>query len=100
MKKTLDNTSIEETRKNVSDVETFGNGDTFRLLCKASSKRQGWMKSTKIMDVNNGCVVQVTTQQRNFDGSYSIAEALTYVPNTKFESLEWFYRSKLGTDDC
>jgi len=33
------------------------------------------------MDVGNGCVVQVTTKQRNPDGSYSLAEALTYVHN-------------------
>jgi len=33
------------------------------------------------MEVGEGCVVQVTTQQKNPDGSYSIAEALTFVPN-------------------
>ena len=38
------------------------------------------MKSTKAMYVDEGCVVQVTTQQRNPDGSYAVAEALTYVP--------------------
>jgi hypothetical protein len=27
-----------------------------------------------------GVVVQVTTQQRNPDGSYAVAEALTFVP--------------------
>ena len=41
------------------------------------------MKSTKAMDVGTGCVVQVTTQQRNTDLTYSIAEALTYVPGVK-----------------
>lgn len=29
---------------------------------------------------NVGCLVQVTTQQQNTDGSYTIAEALTFVP--------------------
>ena len=40
------------------------------------------MKSTKAMNMGygNGCLVQVTTQQRNPDGSYVIAEALTFVP--------------------
>ena len=47
----------------------------FTLLCKASSKSQGWMKSAKAMQVPNGCVVQVTTQQGD-----NVAEALTYVP--------------------
>lgn len=91
MRKTLDNTDIAEVRKNVSDVEVFGNGNTFRLLCKASSQKQGWMKSTKVMDVFNGCVIQVTTQQRNPDGSYCIAEALTYVPEVNFNMLREHY---------
>ena len=59
----------------------FGNGDLFQLLSKASSEKEGWMKSTKAMDTENGCVIQVTTQQRNPDGSSAIAEALTFVPN-------------------
>ena len=33
-----------------------------------------------------GCVVQVTTQQRNPDGSYTVAEALTFVPDTNVVS--------------
>lgn len=40
------------------------------------------MKSTKAMEIESlGCVVQVTTQQKNPDGSYSLAEALTFVPH-------------------
>ena len=57
----------------------FGDGDLFQLLSKASSQDEGWMKSTKAMETSRGCVVQVTTQQRNSDGSYAIAEALTFV---------------------
>lgn len=79
--KTLDNTNVEEAKQKVSDIKVFGNGDLFQLICKASSESQGWMKSTKAMQTPNGCVVQVTTQQRNPDGSYVIAEALTFVPN-------------------
>lgn len=67
---------------NVPDLVEVGNGDSWQLLCKASSRREGWMKSTKAMDIGLGCVVQVTTQQRNPDGSYALAEAITYVPNT------------------
>lgn len=80
--KSLGNTDVDGARKNVSDLVVFGNGDMFRLLCKASSVKQGWMKSTKACEVPGvGCVVQVTTQQKNPDGSYSLAEALTFVPN-------------------
>ncbi len=82
--KTLGNTDVNGARKNVSDLVVFGDGDTFQLLCKASSQKEGWMKSTKVMNIpGGGCVVQVTTQQRNPDGSYAVAEALTYVPSCK-----------------
>ena len=70
-------TSVDDAKMKVADVVVVGNGDTFQLLCKASSKEQGWMKSAKAMEIPGlGCVVQVTTQQ----GS-NVAEALTFVPN-------------------
>lgn len=76
MTKTLHNSDISGAHKNVSDLNVVGNGDMFQLLCKASSKEEGWMKSTKAMEIPGvGCVVQVTTQQ---DGQ--VAEALTFVP--------------------
>ena len=79
--KTLHNTDVNGAQKNVPDITVFGNGDMFKLLSKASSEREGWMKSTKAMAIPGvGCVVQVTTQQRNPDGSYSLAEAVTFVP--------------------
>lgn len=78
--KTLHNSTVSGARQNVKDIKVVGNGDLFRLLCKASSEAEGWMKSTKAMETPAGCVVQVTTQQRNIDGTYSVAEALTFVP--------------------
>ena len=79
--KTLHNSDISGAKQNVKDISIVGNGDMFSLLCKASSKNEGWMKSTKAMEIPHiGCVVQVTTQQMNPDGSYSVAEALTFVP--------------------
>jgi hypothetical protein len=83
--KTLHNSDISGARQNVKDIEVFGNGDLFQLLAKASSDSEGWMKSTKAMQVPGGCVVQVTTQQRNPDGSYAVAEALTFVPGSVIE---------------
>ena len=82
--KTLYNSDVSEARTNVPDIKVVGEGDTFLLLCKASSQNEGWMKSTKAMEIPSvGCVVQVTTQQRNPDGSYAVAEALTFVPGTR-----------------
>lgn len=80
MEKTLHNSDVSGAKKNVKDICFVGNGDLFQLLCKASSQAEGWMKSTKAMEVPDGCVVQVTTHQRNHDGTNSVAEALTYVP--------------------
>lgn len=97
-------TDINGARANVKDIVVFGDGDTFKLLCKASSEKEGWMKSTKAMEIPGvGCVLQVTTQQRNqaqttFLGklaklifgskfkpevSYAVAEAVSFVPGVK-----------------
>lgn len=77
--KTLHNSDISGAQDNVPDLKVFGNGDMFHLLCKASSEQEGWMKSTKAMEIPCvGCVVQVTTQQ-----GHSVAEALCFVPGVK-----------------
>ena len=80
--KSLHNTARNTTSSNVKDVVFFGR-DLFKLLSKASSEEEGWMRSTKAMEVEGGCVVQVTTQQRNSDFTFSLAEALTYVPGVE-----------------
>ena len=62
--------------------------DLFKLLSKASSEAEGWMKSTKAMQTPMGCVVQVTTQQISADGSHTVAEALTFVPGATIEETK------------
>jgi hypothetical protein len=81
----LDISVQKEAKANIKDLVTYGDTDTFRLLCKASSNEEGFMKSTKVCNVPGGCIMQVTTQQRNPDGSYVVAEALTYVPNVHID---------------
>lgn len=81
MEKTLDNIDVEDAKKKVRDIKVFGDGDTFILLCKAVSESEGWMKSTKVLPTGRGCIVQVSTQQKNPDGSYALAEAITWVPD-------------------
>jgi len=84
MNKTLHNSTVDGARKNVKDIKVFGDGDTFKLICKASSQAEGWMKSTKAMEIEGvGCVIQVTTQQGD-----NVSEALTFVPNTKIELID------------
>ena len=84
--KDLNITEVRGAKANISDLQVYGDGDTFRLLCKASSQSQGWMKSTKVCNVPGGCIVKVTTQQRNPDGSSAVAEALTYVPGVHLDA--------------
>ncbi len=77
--KSLQNSDIDGARKNVKDIKVFGNGDAFQLLCKAHSKAESWMKSTKAYQIDGvGCIVQVTTQQHD-----NVAEAMVYVPGVK-----------------
>ena len=74
--KTYKNSDVSGAHDNVRDLCVVGDGDMFKLLCKAYSEKEGWMKSTKAMEIPHvGCVVQVTTQQ----GTH-VAEALTFVP--------------------
>lgn len=62
--KTLNNVDMETLKQNVSDVEIYGDPGKWFCLSKASSKSQGWMKSTKAMDIPGyGCLVQVSEQQ-------------------------------------
>jgi len=85
--KSLGNTDQNTCRSNVKDVVMFGE-DLFKLLSKASSEAEGWMKSTKAMQTPMGCVVQVTTQQISADGSHTVAEALTFVPGATIEETK------------
>ena len=80
--KSMHNTDANGTSKNVKDVVFWGDGDTFKLISKASSESEGWMKSTKAMQCGSDVVVQVTTQQGN-----NIAEALTFVPNVEIREI-------------
>ena len=84
VEKTLKNSDVSGAHKNVKDIQVVGDGDMFKLLSKAYSENEGWMKSTKAMEIkDSGCIVQVTTQQKNPDGSYAVAEALSFVPGVK-----------------
>ncbi len=95
MQKTLHNTDASGASKNVSDLVVWGDGDAWKLICKASSESEGWMKSTKAMKIGNlGCLVQVTTQQMNPDGSYAVAEAVTFVAGSSIEEDVFYNKLK------
>lgn len=69
-----DMTEVEE-----SGIKTYGDPGAWVCICKAWNEKEGWMKSTKAMQVGSaGCLIQVTTQQKNRDGSYTLAEAVCF----------------------
>ena len=78
--KTLDNTGT--ALKNPGAVVIHGNPDAWVCVCKASSEEEGWMKSTKVMQMRQGCLVQVSTQQGD-----QVAEALTFVPGATLDDF-------------
>ncbi len=82
--KTLGNTTASQAKDNVKDIKFWGDGDAWKLLGKASSVNEGWMKSSKAMQIEGvGCCVQVTTQQWD-----KVAEAVTFVPGVKIEEVK------------
>lgn len=98
--KTLNVTSSEDLKQKVSDVEIFGNGDLFKLVAKASSKSQRWMKSTKCLNLPTGALIQVSTQNCE-----NVAEALQFIPNVNYNfdksAFEMIENSTENiSDDC
>jgi len=65
----------EGTDASTAGLEVIGNADAFQLLCQISNEEEGWVRSTKAMELPEGCLVQVSTQQGDH-----VAEALQYIP--------------------
>lgn len=87
--KTFSNSDQAVTASNVPDLQVVGDGDLFQVITKAWSDSEGWMKCTKALEIKGlGCLIQVTTQQRNPDGTNALAEALTFVPGVKLDYTE------------
>lgn len=77
--RTLTSTTPEETK--ATGTVLTGAADRWLCIAKAVNEKEGWMKSTKAMQVGSvGCLVQVTTQQRNKDGSWETTEAVCFAP--------------------
>ena len=75
--KDLSRTNMEQAAE--SGIQTQGDPGAWKCICKAWNEKEGWMKSTKAMQVGSaGCLIQVTTQQKNKDGTWAIAEAVCF----------------------
>lgn len=76
----LDNHDMATATASTPDIVTAGDPGAWEVVGKASSKSQGWMKSTKRMRVPGGWLYQATTEHRADGRVVACAEALTFVP--------------------
>jgi len=78
-RKTLDVTKWDKSKDN-DNAGSFGDPNIWALLNKAWNKTEGWMKSTKCLNVPDlGVLVQVSTHHKG-----QVAEAVTFVPGAYF----------------
>ncbi len=77
---------VTKTSDLSGDVKTFGDPDQLKLLFKAQGK--GWKKSTKALELPNGCIIQVTTERQSTDGDWANAEAVTFIPDVKLDHVD------------
>ena len=77
---------VTKTADLPDEVITYGDPDLLKLLFKAQGK--GWKKSTKALELPDGCLIQVTTERQSADGDWANAEAVVFVPNVKLEQTE------------
>lgn len=84
LKKTFSNEDITDAKRDIPDLQVYGNGDLWQCLYKVFSQSEGWMKSTKVMEIPHvGCLVQITTQIEDDFGCLQAVEALTFVPGVE-----------------
>ena len=77
---------VTKTSDLSSEIKIYGNPDQLKLLFKAQGK--GWKKSTKALELPNGCIIQVTTERQSTNGDWANAEAIVFVPEVKLNEIE------------
>lgn len=90
----LSNKNTSDIKNTIKDLKIIGNPDLWKLLCKVSSEQENFMKSTKVMNVPGGCIIQVSTNENN-----NIAEALTFIPHVQYKKYD-DNTVKLTYSDC
>ena len=93
--KVLNNTNMEDTKQNVPNLEVYGNPGAWVLISKASSRLQGWMKSTKAMEIYafqgvfQGVLVQTETELHEVGSqTTSCSQALCFLPGVHISDLK------------
>lgn len=79
------NISTEDAQISNKDLKLYGNPDNLKLLFKASTNT--WSNSTKALETHNGCLIQVTNEQKQANGSWIAAEALTFIPDVVIKDM-------------
>lgn len=65
--RSLDASSPATAKAGIPDLKVWGDPDMLKLIAKASSESQGFMKTMKAVDLEGGVIVQFETQQRCYD---------------------------------
>lgn len=77
----LSNHDMPSATASTPDIVVHGDPGAWVVVGKASSKAQGWMKSTKRLRVEGGWLYQATTEHRANGVVTACAEALAFVPD-------------------
>ena len=81
---------MDEATSSTPDIKIHGDPGAWICICKASSKSQGWMKSTKVLEIKGrGIVLQTTSEFRNQDGTLlHNTDALVFVPDATIQDFQ------------
>lgn len=98
MRRELNNTSLETARANVPDMLVHGDPNAWICIAKASSKAEGFMASTKVMNLPNGALIEsLRREYAEASGfpSVAVSVALAYVPDLNVhkegDRYEWHH---------
>jgi hypothetical protein len=80
LQKDLTVADMADAARKIPDIEVIGDPGAWVVVGKASSKSQGWMKSTKKMELPEGTIYQMETQQQNSDGSWALSQSAVFAP--------------------
>ena len=68
------------------DCRNPSHKDIFTLISEVRTN-ENWTQRTYAKKVPGGCIVRTTTRQQNRDGTYSLSEALVFVPKIQIKDL-------------
>lgn len=79
--KKLDVLSVDDlkARSQGQGIKTFGNPNTWIVLCKTVNASEGWSNSTWVMQVGVGVIVRTVKTRQNPDKTVSLSESQTCI---------------------